>query len=49
MGLENREDLKAILDDDKKFVQEMETYLEEWADSIYDVVKTRYLVLKKER
>lgn len=42
LGLEKREDLKAVIEDDKQFVQEMSDYLEEFADSIYDMVKFRY-------
>jgi hypothetical protein len=46
MGLEERVDLKSILDDDKKFIQEMQDYLEEFADSIYDLIHTKYVIKK---
>jgi hypothetical protein len=46
LGLESREDMKTILDEDSAFVTEMEAYLEEWADSIYDLIKTRYAIAK---
>ena len=48
MGLEKREDLKSILEEDKKFIQEMQDYLEEFADSIYDIVHVRYVLQKAE-
>lgn len=45
--------MKVILEDDPKFIAEMEAYLEEWADSINDLVKIRYTInktnIKKER
>jgi hypothetical protein len=40
--------MKAILEEDKEFCTEMEAYLEEWADSVYDVIHTKYFLLKQE-
>ena len=49
LGLESRQDMKAILEEDTAFVGEMEAYLEEWSDSIFDLIKTRYVILKNDR
>jgi len=35
MGLQNREDMKLILEDDKAFCLEMEKYIAEWSKGIF--------------
>jgi hypothetical protein len=47
LGLERKEDFKAILDD-KVYVKEIEAYLEEWADSVCDLGNVRHLLKKEE-
>ena len=46
LGLEKREDLKAILEDDKLFCAEMQKYIEEWSKSIYTVVHLTYIKMR---
>lgn len=48
LGMENKDDMKGLLED-IVFIHEMESYLEQWANKILDLINTRYEVIKDKR